>query len=118
MELNLPTTWVPGRLPEDLENKVLKRLEYINIDLPEIRKEGLNKSISVENTSELKYNRNIREFRFKLGDKLLRYVDVPKENFSPTWEGPFTIECGDFGANTIRDEFGNYDNVNGDKLKS
>ncbi|OMJ17996.1 hypothetical protein AYI69_g7203 [Smittium culicis] len=118
IEMKLPTTWELSEQIEDFEEEAIKRIEIINIDLPEIRKQGLNKNIQSKNIAEKRYNQQVNYFQFKIGNKVLKHVDVPKEKFSPIWEGPFTVvEVGDLGAYTITDDFGNYDQVNGDKLK-
>ncbi|OLY81552.1 Pol polyprotein, partial [Smittium mucronatum] len=72
IEMKLPTEWETEVGSTNFEDEIMKRIEFINIDLPEIRKEGLNKNLISKNSSEIRYNKNVKVFKYKLGDKVLR----------------------------------------------
>ncbi|OMJ13933.1 Pol polyprotein, partial [Smittium culicis] len=57
IEMKLPTTWELTEKIEDFEEETKRRIEPINIDLPEIRKQGLNKNIQSKNMAEKRYNK-------------------------------------------------------------
>ncbi|OMJ23665.1 Gag-Pol polyprotein [Smittium culicis] len=69
-EMNLLTTWRMNIGIQDLDEQVMKRLEYINIDLPEIRTKGLNKNLENKNSSEKRYNKNVSVYKFQVGDQV------------------------------------------------
>ncbi|OMH79256.1 hypothetical protein AX774_g7336, partial [Zancudomyces culisetae] len=67
---------------------------------------------------EIRYNRDVKIYKFKIGDYVLKRVEIEKSKLESYWEGPYQVErVLAKGAYIINDNHGSRDLVNGDLLK-
>ncbi|PVV03363.1 hypothetical protein BB560_002160 [Smittium megazygosporum] len=68
---------------------------------------------------EIRYNRDVYEMEFQIGDRVLRLIEHSQTKLEPKWEGPYTIKTVlEKGTYIIKDDFENRDLVHGDRLKN
>ncbi|OMH79608.1 Retrovirus-related Pol polyprotein from transposon [Zancudomyces culisetae] len=118
VKLNTPVYWNPNVTIENEEEATLERLKFIREELPIIRAQAYNNIVINKKYEKQKYDKAVKAYQYKVGDKVLRIVAAPQSKFSDRWEGPYTIvRVLDKGTYIIMDANMNKDQVNGDRLK-
>ncbi|OMJ11721.1 Retrovirus-related Pol polyprotein from transposon [Smittium culicis] len=109
-KLTLPSVWTRDINQHVSDNPEVERAIHIEMQLEEFRKAGHQNNITSKNISAKNYNKNLKNLKFSINDKVLKHVDVLTSKFSAIWEGPFAIaRIGDKGSYTIKDSEGNMD---------
>ncbi|OMJ16644.1 Retrovirus-related Pol polyprotein from transposon [Smittium culicis] len=112
-----PVAWKPRSENDDINEDIFERVKRIDLEIPEMRLKAFNSSVKNKKYEAKKYNENVKLYKFKVGDKVLKQVEVG-DKFGPKWEGPYTIYwVHGKGSYVIQDINDNRDLVNGDRLK-
>ncbi|OMJ11773.1 Gag-Pol polyprotein [Smittium culicis] len=118
VKLNTPATWMPGSTIEDVEEGLIERVRSIKIDLENLRKVAIDRSVKAKAQMKRNYDQSVVKYVFKMNDMVLRKIDTVQTKFQPLWEGPYKIiHVYQKGTYIIEDSTGKRDLVHGDRLK-
>ncbi|OMH79371.1 hypothetical protein AX774_g7215 [Zancudomyces culisetae] len=118
IQMEIPSTWKPNGTNENEEEEFKNRIQLIKEDLPQIRELGIKGSVKAKKYDEVRYNRKVEIYNFKIGDFVLKLIEYEQAKLERVWEGPYKVENRlDKGTYIISDQFGNRDLVHGDILK-
>ncbi|OMJ20021.1 hypothetical protein AYI70_g2666 [Smittium culicis] len=117
-QIRTPMSWQPKNGEYNYEESVMQRIAEIKVELPEIRKLGIDRMVKVKNKEKSIYDKKVSKEGFKIGELILKSIDHPQKKLEQKWDGPYKIEkVLEKGTYWISDKLGNKDLVHGDRLK-
>ncbi|OMH81098.1 Transposon Ty3-I Gag-Pol polyprotein [Zancudomyces culisetae] len=118
IEISTPDSWAYDDTNENIEEAIVERIKFVNSKFKELRDIAIDKITTNKKYVKDRYDRNIRQVEFKVGQYVLKHNDIPDSKFAEKWLGPYIIisRLGQ-GVYNIRDANNNFDIVNGDRLK-
>ncbi|OMJ18370.1 hypothetical protein AYI69_g7056 [Smittium culicis] len=117
-QIKTPRSWIFQEESIDLEEAIIQRIRGIKLELPELRKIGIDRMVKNKNSETARYNEKVTIENFKLGNLVYKLSEQTQRKLEAPWEGPYKIkEVLNKGTYLISDSLGNQDLVHGDRLK-